>query len=134
MDLYKPYYNLMGSLFKNAVLIADRFHIVIQARNALDNTRVKLCNKSNHNYKKLKKHWKLILKKECDLDNSYVKYVIRGNIDKSSDSVYSISSDGKIYESETNIELGIRPIFTLKSNLVFYGDGTKENPYKIKEK
>lgn len=25
-------------------------------------------------------------KKECDLDNSYVKYVIRGNIDKSSDS------------------------------------------------
>lgn len=56
------------------------------------------------------------------------------SIDKSSDSVYSISSDGKIYESETNIELGIRPIFTLKSNLVFYGDGTKENPYKIKEK
>lgn len=74
MDLYKPYYNLMGSLFKNAVLIADRFHIVIQARNALDNTRVKLCNKSNHNYKKLKKHWKLILKKECDLDDKKKKF------------------------------------------------------------
>lgn len=74
MDLYKPYYNLMASLFRNAVLIADRFHIVIQARNALDNTRVKLCNKSNPNYKKLKKHWKLILKKECDLDDKKKKY------------------------------------------------------------
>lgn len=74
MDLYKPYYKLMGYLFKNAILISDRFHIIIQVRNALDNTRVKLCNKSNPNYKKLKKHWKLILKKECDLDDKKKKY------------------------------------------------------------
>ena len=74
MDLYKPYYNLMSSLFRNAILIADRFHIVIQVRNALDNTRVKLCNKSNSNYKTLKKYWKLILKKECDLDDKKKKY------------------------------------------------------------
>ena len=74
MDLYKPYYKLMHSLFRNATLISDRFHIVIQIRNALDNTRVKLCNKSNPNYKKLKKYWKLILKKECDLDDKNKKY------------------------------------------------------------
>jgi len=74
MDLYKPYYKLMNSLFKNAILISDRFHIVIQVRNALDNTRVKLCNKSNPNYKKLKKYWKLILKKEYDLDDKKKKY------------------------------------------------------------
>ena len=74
MDLYKPYYKLMHSLFRNATLISDRFHIVIQVRNALDNTRVKLCNKSNPNYKKLKKYWKLILKKECDLDDKNKKY------------------------------------------------------------
>ena len=74
MDLYTPYYNLMSSLFRNAILIADRFHIVIQVRNALDNTRVKLCNKSNSNYKTLKKYWKLILKKECDLDDKKKKY------------------------------------------------------------
>ena len=74
MDLYKPYYKLMTSLFRNAILISDRFHVVIQARNALDNTRVKLCNKNNSNYKKLKKHWKLILKKECDLDDKKRKY------------------------------------------------------------
>ena len=52
MDLYKPYYKLMHKLFKNAILISDRFHIIIQPKNALDSTRIKLCNKSNPNYKK----------------------------------------------------------------------------------
>ena len=69
LDLYKPYYKLMHKLFPNAILIPDRFHIVIQARNALDKTRIKLCKKSNPNYKKLKKYWKLILKDEKDLDD-----------------------------------------------------------------
>lgn len=74
MDLYKPYYSLMSKLFKNAILIADRFHIVVQPRTALDNTRIKLCNKSNPNYRKLKKYWKLILKKESELDDKKKKY------------------------------------------------------------
>lgn len=74
MDLYKPYYKLMHSLFKNAILISDRFHIVVQPRTALDNTRIKLCNKSNPNYRKLKKYWKLILKKESELDDKKKKY------------------------------------------------------------
>lgn len=74
MDLYKPYYKLMSKLFKNAILISDRFHIIIQVRNALDNTRVKLCKKSNPNYQKLKKYWKLVLKKENELDDKKKKY------------------------------------------------------------
>ncbi len=74
MDLYKPYYTLMQKLFKNAILISDRFHIALQIRNALDNTRVKLCTKSNPNYKKLKKYWKLILKSEEELDDKNKKY------------------------------------------------------------
>ena len=53
LDLYKPYYDIM-SLFRNP----DRFYIVIQFRNALD----KLCNKSNKNYKKLKKYERLYFK------------------------------------------------------------------------
>lgn len=74
MDLYKPYYKLMSKLFRNAILIPDRFHIVIQIRDALDNTRIKLCYKSNPNYKKLKKYWKLILKKEDELDDKQKKF------------------------------------------------------------
>ena len=67
MDLYKPYYGLMSSLFKNATIVPDRFHIIIQVRNALDLTRIKLCTKSNPNYTKLKKYWKLILKDKREL-------------------------------------------------------------------
>lgn len=74
MDLYKPYYTLMNKLFKNATLVADRFHIILQVSNALDNTRIKLCSKSNPNYKKLKKYWKLILKSEDELDDKTKKY------------------------------------------------------------
>ena len=74
LDLYKPYYKLMHSLFRNAILIPDRFHIVVQVRNALDKTRIKLCIKSNPNYTKLKKYWKLILKDKRELDKDNKKY------------------------------------------------------------
>ena len=76
MDLYKPYYKLMHSLFRNAILIPDRFHIIIQVRNALDKTRIKLCTKSNKHYTKLKKYWKLILKDKRDL-NKDIKNVLK---------------------------------------------------------
>ena len=74
LDLYKSYYKLMHKLFPKAILIPDRFHIIIQIRNALDKTRISLCNKSNHNYNKLKKYWKLILKNEDELDRVNKKY------------------------------------------------------------
>lgn len=70
LDLYKPYYKLMHKLFHNAILIPDRFHVVLQPRNALDKDRINLCKKSNPYYKKFKKYWKLILKNENDLDDS----------------------------------------------------------------
>ena len=66
-DFYSGYIHLAEKLFKNADIVIDRFHIVIQAYNALNNTRVKLCNKSNTNYNKLKDYWKLIVKNENDL-------------------------------------------------------------------
>lgn len=56
MDLHKPYYVIMHNLFRNATLVPDRFHIIIKIKNALDNARIKLCTKSNPNYKKLKKY------------------------------------------------------------------------------
>lgn len=70
LDLYKPYYKLMHQLFRNAILIPDRFHIVIQFRNALDRTRIHFCKKSNKDYNKFKKYWKLILKNEDDLNKT----------------------------------------------------------------
>ena len=99
MDLYKPYYKTMHNLFKKAILISDRFHIVIQPRNALDNTRKRLCNKSNPNYKKLKKYWKLILKKENELDDKKKKYNkhFRKEMTQKEIVTYLINTDKTLY-------------------------------------
>lgn len=99
MDLYKPYYKLMPKLFRNAILISDRFHIVIQVRDALDNTRIKLCNKTNPNYRKLKKHWKLILKKEDELDDKKKIYskCFRKEMTQKEIVTYLINTDKTLY-------------------------------------
>lgn len=75
-DFYSGYISLAKKKFKNANISIDRFHIVIQAYNALNITRVKLCYKSNLYYNKLKNYWKLILKNENDLSSKkkYSKY------------------------------------------------------------
>lgn len=71
-DFYSGYIHLAKKLFKNADIVIDRFHIVIQAYNALNSTRVKLCYKDNPNYNKLKDYWKLIVKNENDLSEKKV--------------------------------------------------------------
>ena len=76
IDFYSGYIFLAKRLFKNANISIDRFHIVIQAYNVLNSTRIKLCYKSNPNYNKLKDYWKLIVKNENELSNKkkYSKY------------------------------------------------------------
>lgn len=63
------------------------------------NTRVKLCNKNNPNYKKLKKHWKLILKKECDLDDKKKKYnkYFKKKMSEKDIVTYLINTDDTLY-------------------------------------
>lgn len=74
IDLFGPYYNLFKSIFPNATIISDRFHIVAQANNAFKCTRVQIMKKDKKNYKKLKHYWKLLQKCELDLDNKEKKY------------------------------------------------------------
>ena len=121
MDLYKPYYKLMHNLFKNAILIPDRFHIVIQARNALDNTRIKLCNKSNPNYKKLKKYWKLILKKETELDDTAKKYNKHFMKEMSQKDIvtYLVNTDKRLY-NDYQIYQGIDKTINNKDKELFF--------------
>ena len=121
MDLYKPYYKLMHNLFKNAILIPDRFHIVIQARTALDNTRIKLCNKANPNYNKLKKYWKLILKKEAELDDKIKKYNkhFKKEVTQKDIVTYLINTNKQLY-NDYQIYQGIdKAINTRNKNLFF---------------
>ena len=67
IDFYPGYIYLAKSLFKNAKISIDRFHIITQVYLALNSTRVSLCKKNNPNYNKLKDLWKLIVKNENDL-------------------------------------------------------------------
>ena len=69
-DFYSGYIFLVKKLFKNAKLVIDPFHIVTQAYNALNSTRISLCKKSNPNYNKLKDLWKLFIKNEADLSDN----------------------------------------------------------------
>ena len=50
IDFYSGYISLAEKLFKNADISIDRFHIIIQVYNALNNARIKLCYKNNPNY------------------------------------------------------------------------------------
>ena len=121
MDLYKPYYKLMHNLFKNAILISDRFHISIQTRNALDNTRIKLCTKSNPNYRKLKKYWKLILKKESELDNKKKKYnkYFKKEMTQKDIVTYLIKTNEKLY-NDYQIYQGIEKAINSRDKELFF--------------
>ena len=100
LDLYKPYYKLLKRIFRNAILIPDRFHIDLQVRDALDNTRIKLCVKSNPNYKKLKKYWKLILKNEEELsDKKHYSKCFKKEVSQIDIVTYLINTDEEFYNT-----------------------------------
>lgn len=101
LDLYGPYYSLMHSLFPNAILIPDRFHFVLQPRDALDKTRINLINKSNPDYKKFKKYWKLLLKNKDELDdsNKFYSHNFRKLVSQKYIVTYLINKNPIIYNS-----------------------------------
>ncbi|MBM7643226.1 ISL3 family transposase [Streptococcus loxodontisalivarius] len=63
MDMFSPYYELAKSLFANAKVVLDRFHIVQNLSRAMNRLRVQIMNqfdRKSHEYKALKRYWKLI--------------------------------------------------------------------------
>ena len=74
MDMYTPYITLVNKLFPNANIVTDRFHIVQLISKALNKTRIELMKKNKDNYNKLKRYWKLILKREDELDCDTYRY------------------------------------------------------------
>ena len=57
-------------MFPHAKIIIDKFHIINLISTSLNKTRIKLMKKSNKDYKKLKRYWRLILKPYEELNNS----------------------------------------------------------------
>ena len=137
LDLYKPYYKLMHSLFRNAILIPDRFHIVIQVRNALDKTRIKLCTKSNPNYSKLKKYWKLILKdkRELDKDNKKFQKCFKKEMSQYDIVSYLLNTNEELYETYQVYQSILYSIDTRNKNIflsIINGKNLKVSKYMKK--
>ncbi len=70
-----PYYVMAKEFFPKAKLIVDRFHLPQLIVRSLSQTRIQLMNRfktsspeSQKTYRKLKRYWKLILKKESELN------------------------------------------------------------------
>ena len=120
MDMFEPYYLLFKTIFPNAILITDKFHVVALASNALKCTRVKCMKKDKKNYNKLKHYWKLIQKFEDDLDNENKKYSIYfGKEITDYDIVSYIINTNKELKATYNIYQGILRSIKNKDELLF---------------
>ena len=63
MDMFSPYYAIARKLFPNAKIVLDRFHIVQHLSRAMNRVRIQIMNqfdRRSHEYKALKRYWKLI--------------------------------------------------------------------------
>ena len=63
MDMFSPYYDMARKLFPSAKIILDRFHIVQHLNRAMNRVRIQIMNqldRRSHEYKALKRYWKLI--------------------------------------------------------------------------
>ena len=70
IDMYSPYISLIKSMFPNAQIIIDKFHLIQLISRSLNKTRIKAMKFDKKNYNKMKRYWKLILKRKSDLDYS----------------------------------------------------------------
>ena len=69
MDMYAPYISLVNSIFPNAKIVIDKFHIVNLVNRAFNQTRISIMNsiKDDLLKRKLKLFWKSLLKYYPDL-------------------------------------------------------------------
>ena len=63
IDMFSPYYDIARKLFSNSKIILDCFHIVQHLNRAMNRVCIQIMNqfdRRSHEYKALKRYWKLI--------------------------------------------------------------------------
>ena len=70
IDMYTPYISLIKTMFPNALIVIDKFHLIELISRSLNKTRIKLMKKNKDNYNKLKRYWRNILKSRFELNCS----------------------------------------------------------------
>ena len=81
IDMNAGYVNVINEIFPQAKIIIDRFHLVQLINRAMNKTRVRIMNELKTSdgedmkkYRRLKRYWKLLLKKEDELSHTEYKY------------------------------------------------------------
>lgn len=81
MDMNASYGQLIKTVFPNAEIVTDRFHIVQHINRAFNILRVKEMNRLKRydqdeakQYRRLKRYWKLLLKDRSELNYKHVYY------------------------------------------------------------
>ena len=81
MDMFSPYYDIARQLFPSAKIVLDRFHIVQHLSRAMNRLRIQIMNqldRKSHEYKALKRYWKLIQQDSRKLsDNRFYRPTFR---------------------------------------------------------
>ncbi|WP_409349464.1 ISL3 family transposase [Streptococcus pneumoniae] len=81
MDMFSPYYDLARQLFPCAKIVLDRFHIVQHLSRAMSRVHVQIMNqfhRKSHEYKAIKRYWKLIQQDSCKLsDKRFYRPIFR---------------------------------------------------------
>lgn len=81
IDMNAGYVNVIKEMFPQAKIIIDRFHLVQLINRSMNKTRVRIMNtlktsngEDMKKYRRLKRYWKLLLKKEFELSHTDYKF------------------------------------------------------------
>ncbi|WP_162012947.1 ISL3 family transposase [Streptococcus sp. S784/96/1] len=86
MDMFSPYYAIAKKLFHSAKIVLDRFHMAQHMSRAMNNLRIQVMNqfdRKSHEYRALKRYWKLILQDSRKLsDKCFYRPTFRMHLTK----------------------------------------------------
>ena len=114
VDLYDPYRNLNIEIFPNAIIVADHFHIVVQAYTALNATRIYVMNqygKVTHEYRALKHYAKLLMTSSEKID--FIHYYRRINFK------YASLSNTEVIERLLEMSNDLRTAYEYYQDLLY---------------
>ena len=112
-DIYSPYMELVKKIFKNACIVLDKFHIVQNFTRAFNMARVQLMKKfktDSHEYRCLKRYWKLLLLPKTKLISTHFK---------SYPCFKKFMSQKEIVEHILDFDYPFRRIYDLIQNILF---------------
>ena len=101
IDMYVPYISLIKTMFPNALIVIDKFHLIELISRSLNKARIKTMKKNKDNYNKLKRYWKNILKSRFELNcSTWKKYPCFNDLTTEQDIVdYLVSLDSELEET-----------------------------------